>query len=55
MEKVTDFFGCNVFDDRIMKATLSEKVIEELLKEGVAEGSVVITESEIETDKTFEI
>ena len=30
MEKVTDFFGCNVFDDRIMKATLSEKVYKSL-------------------------
>lgn len=28
---------------------------EELLKEGVADGSVIITENEIETDKTFEI
>ncbi|MBQ3915624.1 MAG: glutamine synthetase III [Ruminococcus sp.] len=30
MEKVTDYFGCNVFDDRIMKATLSEKVYKSL-------------------------
>lgn len=30
MEKVTEFFGCNVFDDRIMKATLSEKVYKSL-------------------------
>ena len=28
---------------------------EELLKEGVKDGSVIITECEIETDKTFEI
>ncbi|MEE3472135.1 MAG: glutamine synthetase III, partial [Butyrivibrio hungatei] len=30
MEKITDFFGSMVFDDRIMKATLSEKVYKSL-------------------------
>ncbi len=30
MEKVTDYFGTMVFDDRIMKATLSEKVYKSL-------------------------
>ena len=30
MEKVTEFFGSMVFDDRIMKATLSEKVYKSL-------------------------
>ena len=30
MEKVTDYFGSMVFDDRIMKATLSEKVYKSL-------------------------
>ena len=30
MEKVTDFFGSMVFDDRVMKATLSEKVYKSL-------------------------
>lgn len=28
---------------------------EELLRDGVADGSIIITENEIETDKTFEI
>ena len=27
MKKVSDFFGCNVFDDRVMKAKLSSKVL----------------------------
>ena len=30
MEEVTDFFGSMVFDDRVMKATLSEKVYKSL-------------------------
>ena len=30
MEKITDYFGSMVFDDRIMKATLSEKVYRSL-------------------------
>ena len=30
MEKVTEYFGSMVFDDRIMKATLSEKVYKHL-------------------------
>ena len=30
MEKVTEYFGSMVFDDRIMKATLSEKVYKSL-------------------------
>ncbi len=30
MEKVTDFFGCMVFDDRVMKAMLSEKIYKSL-------------------------
>ena len=30
MEKVTEYFGSMVFDDRIMKATLSEKVYRSL-------------------------
>ncbi len=30
MEKITDYFGSMVFDDRIMKATLSEKVYKSL-------------------------
>lgn len=32
MEKVTEYFGSMVFDDRIMKATLSEKVYKSLKK-----------------------
>ena len=30
MEKVTDYFGCMVFDDRVMKAMLSEKIYKSL-------------------------
>ena len=30
METVSDYFGCLVFDDRVMKATLSEKVYRSL-------------------------
>ena len=30
MEKITDYFGSMVFDDRIMKATLSDKVYRSL-------------------------
>ncbi len=32
MKHVSDFFGCNVFDDRVMKATLSAKVYQSLRK-----------------------
>ena len=32
MKKVSDFFGCNVFDDRVMKAKLSSKVYKSLRK-----------------------
>ena len=32
MKKVSDFFGCNVFDDRVMKAKLSSKVYRSLRK-----------------------
>ncbi|NBH72736.1 glutamine synthetase type III [Clostridiaceae bacterium] len=32
MKNVPDFFGCNVFDDRVMKATLSAKVYQSLRK-----------------------
>ena len=34
---------------------LTLQKFEEVLKEGVKEGTVIITENEIETDKTFEI
>ena len=30
MEKVTEYFGSMVFDERVMKATLSEKVYKSL-------------------------
>ena len=30
MEKITDFFGCNVFDDRVMKARLSTEAYRKL-------------------------
>ena len=42
-------------DDTLKGYVLTLQRFEELLKEGVADGSVIITESEIETDKTFEI
>ena len=32
MENVSDFFGCKVFDDRVMKANLSAKVYQSLRK-----------------------
>ena len=32
MKNVSDFFGCNVFDDRVMKANLSAKVYQSLRK-----------------------
>ena len=32
MKNVPDYFGCNVFDDRVMKANLSAKVYESLRK-----------------------
>mgnify|MGYP001306714541 FL=1 len=32
MKKVSDFFGCKVFDDRVMKARLSSKVYQSLRK-----------------------
>ncbi len=32
MEKVSDYFGCMVFDDRVMKASLSAKVYQSLRK-----------------------
>ena len=42
-------------DDTLKGYVLTLQRFEELLKEGVADGSVIITESEIEIDKTFEI
>lgn len=42
-------------DDTLKGYVLTLQRFEELLKEGVADGSVIITESEIETDKTFEV
>ena len=42
-------------DDTLKGYVLTLQRFEELLKEGVNDGSVIITESEIETDKTFEI
>ena len=39
MKTVSDYFGCLVFDDRVMKATLSDKVYKSLKKtidEGVS-------------------
>ena len=42
-------------NDALKGYVLTLQRFEELLKEGVADGSVIITENEIETDKTFEI
>lgn len=42
-------------DDSLRGYVLTLQRFEELLKEGMAEGSVIITENEIETDKTFEV
>ena len=42
-------------DDKLKGYVLTLQRFEELLKDGVADGSVIITESEIETDKTFEL
>ena len=38
MEKITEIFGSKVFDDRVMKATLSAKVYQSL-KKTIDEGS----------------
>ena len=43
MEKITDFFGSMVFDDRIMKATLSEKVYKSL-KRTIVKGTPLARE-----------
>ena len=32
MKNVTEYFGCKVFDDRVMKANLSAKVYQSLRK-----------------------
>ena len=42
-------------DDTLKGYVLTLQRFEELLKEGVADGKVIITEKEIETDKTFEL
>lgn len=42
-------------DDTLRGYVITLQRFEELLKEGVKDGSVIITENEIETDKTFEI
>ena len=42
-------------DDSLKGYVLTLQRFEELLTEGVNNGSVVITEKEIETDKTFEL
>ena len=42
-------------DDSLKGYVLTLQKFEELLREGMKEGSVIITESEIETDKTFEL
>lgn len=42
-------------DDTLKGYVLTLQRFEALLKEGVADGSVIITASEIETDKTFEL
>lgn len=42
-------------DDSLRGYVMTLQRFEELLKEGVRDGSVTITETEIETDKTFEI
>lgn len=42
-------------DDTLRGYVMTLQRFEELLKDGVKDGSVIITESEIETDKTFEI
>ena len=42
-------------DDELRGYVLSLQTFDKLLKEGVADGSVIVTENTIETDKTFEI
>lgn len=42
-------------DDTLRGYVLTLQRFEEMIKDGVRDGSVIITESEIETDKTFEI
>ncbi len=33
MKNISEYFGCLVFDDRVMKANLSAKVYQSLMKE----------------------
>lgn len=42
-------------DDTLKGYVLTLQRFEELLKDGIAEGNVIITESEIETDKSFRL
>lgn len=42
-------------DDKLRGYVLALQRFENLLKEGVKDGSIVITENEIETDKTFDL
>lgn len=42
-------------DNSLKGFVLTLQRFEEVLKEGVKDGSVIVTESEIETDRTFEI
>lgn len=51
-EKKTRTYG---EDDLLKGYVITLQQFEELLKEGVRDGSVVITENEIETDKIFDV
>lgn len=42
-------------DDTLKGYVMTLQRFEEVLKEGVQDGSVIVTEKEIETDKTFEL
>ena len=42
-------------DDKLIGYVLTLQKFEEILKEGVKDGSVVITENEIQTDEIFEL
>ncbi len=42
-------------DDTLKGYVMTLQRFDKLLKEGIADGSVIITENEIDTDKTFEL
>ena len=42
MKNISDYFGCLVFDDRVMKANLSAKVYQSLKRPLMKEHSLIL-------------